>query len=315
MSSSEKVSFLKEVKNDPELKKEFLRYKNTYSLISLVSEKEDNYEGEIGFSRFLHRKKQKSVRVILYKTLVYAASVAILIGVVWTIAFRSGYYSVERITGLTNEVQVPAGQRTKLILNDGTVVWLNSGSKLIYPAVFADHQRHVELSGEAYFEVAADPQKPFSVSVEDVTVTALGTAFNILGFPEGRVQVALFEGSVRVSVPSGEEIVLSPDQKAIYQNGKIKPGTIQHQEHYLWKDGIYGFVNEPLIEIIHKLEIYYDVSINVTDVSISEYKYTGKFRQLDGVETILSILQQSYPFMIEKKGNNYILKKIKHIKN
>ena len=310
MSSSEKITFLKKVKADKELKKEFIRYRNTYSLIRLIPEKEDNREGEAGFGRFIHRKNQKHIRVILYKTLAYAASVALLIGVLWGVAYRSGYHSAEQMADMANEIQVPAGQRTKLTLSDGTIVWLNSGSKLIYPAFFTEKERHVALSGEGYFEVSANPQKPFTVSVGDVKVTALGTAFNVSGFSgTDRVQVALFEGSVKVSASSGEEIILSPDQTALYQNGKIEQGTVRHQEHYLWKDGVYGFVNEPLIDIIRKLEIYYEVSITVTDSSISEYKYTGKFRQLDGVETILSVLQKSYPFKIEKKGNNYILKK------
>ncbi len=311
MSSSERIAFLKKVKADAELKKEFIRLRNTYSLIRLMPDKDDPANGEVGFNRFMHQRKQKRVRIVLYKTLAYAASIALLVGVVWSIAFRVGHNSIEPVVAQIHEIQVPAGQRTKLTLGDGTIVWLNSKSKLTYPAHFTDNERNVQLSGEAYFEVAANPQKPFTVTVEDMKVTALGTAFNVLGFPEtGQVQVALFEGSVRLTSQSGQETLLNPNQLAFCQNGKTEVVPIQYLEYYLWKDGIYAFVNEPLIDIMRKLELYYDVSINVTDTSISKYKYTGKFRQLDGVETILSVLQKSYPFRIEKKNNsNYILKK------
>ena len=309
MSSFERVAFLKKVQADVELKKEYIHIRNTCSLMSLMPDKSDPQKGEDGFNRFMRQKKQRYVRTVLYKTLAYAASIALLAGVAWSIAFKSGARSVEVYTGYTNEIQVPAGQRTKLVLSDGTQVWLNSKSKLAYPPVFTK-ERNVRLTGEAYFEVAADPQKPFTVSVDDVKITALGTAFNVSGFPEtGQVQVALFEGSVKIAASSGQEIVLNPNQSALYRKGSIETENIRYTEQFLWKDGIYGFVNEPLINIIRKLELYYDTHISVADASILEYRYTGKFRQLDGVETILLMLQKSYPFKYEKDGNNYVLKK------
>jgi ferric-dicitrate binding protein FerR (iron transport regulator) len=309
MSSIERVVFLKKVKADVELKKEYIHIRNTCSLMNLMPDKGDHQEGEDGFKRFMRQKTQRYVRVVLYKTLAYAASIALLVGMVWSIAYKSGFSSVEMFAEQTNEIQAPAGQRTKIILSDGTLVWLNSKSKLVYPPVFMK-ERNVRLTGEAYFEVAADPQKPFTVSVDDVKVTALGTAFNVSGFSETeQVQVALFEGSVKITTASGQEIILNPNQLALYRKGSLETENIRNTEQFLWKDGIYGFVNEPLINIIRKLELYYDIHISVADSSILEYKYTGKFRQLDGVETILSMIQNSYPFKYEKNGNDYVLKK------
>ena len=309
MSSFERVAFLKKVKADVELKKEYIHIRNTCSLMRLMPEKDDHQKGEEGFNRFMQQKKQRYVRVVLYKTMAYAASIALLVGLVWSIAFRAGYHSVEMFADQTNEIEAPAGQRTKLVLSDGTLVWLNSKSKLVYPPVFMK-ERNVRLTGEAYFEVAHDPQKPFTVTVDDVKITALGTAFNVSGFPEtGQVQVALFEGSVKIATLSGQEIILNPDQLATYRKGSLETENIRYAEQFLWKDGIYGFVNEPLSNIISKLELYYDIHISVADSSILEYKYTGKFRQSDGVETILSMLQNSYPFRYEKNGSDYILKK------
>jgi len=310
MSPFERVAFLKKVKADVELKKEYIHMRNTCSLMRLMPCKDDPTVGEDGFNRFMRQKRQKRLRVILYRTLAYAASVALLVGLTWSIAFRSGYQSMEMLfAGQTNEIQVPAGQRTKIALSDGTQVWLNSKSTLAYPQVFME-ERNVQLTGEAYFEVAPNPQKPFTVTVGEVKVTALGTAFNVSGFPEtGQVQVALFEGSVKITTVAGQEIILNPDQMAVYRKGVLDTENIQYAEQFLWKDGIYGFVNEPLANIIHKLELYYDIRIEVADSSILGYKYTGKFRQLDGVETILTMLQKSYPFTCKKNGNDYILKK------
>ena len=309
MSSFERVAFLKKVKTDMELKKEYIHMRNTCSLMRLMPCEDDLKNGENGFNQFMRQKKQRHIRIILYKTMAYAASVALLVGLVWSIAFRSGYQSVEMIAGQTNEIQVPAGQRTKIVLSDGTHVWLNSKSTLAYPQVFME-ERNVRLSGEAYFEVAQNPQKPFTVTVEDVKVTALGTAFNVLGFPEtGQVQVALFEGSVKITTLAGQEIILNPDQMVVYRKGTLETENIGYSEQFLWKDGIFGFVNEPLINIIHKLELYYDIRIKIADSSILQYKYTGKFRQMDGVETILTMLQKSYPFKYKKNGDDYIIMK------
>jgi len=300
MSPFERVAFLKKVKADAELKKEYIRMRNTCSLVRLMPCADDLKNGEDGFNRFVRQKRQKRVRVILYRTLAYAASIALLVGLVWSLAFQSGYRSVETFAGTTTEIEAPAGQRTKIVLIDGTQVWLNSKSKLAYPQIFME-ERNVRLSGEAYFEVAANPQKPFTVTVDDVKITALGTAFNVTGFPEtGQVQVALFEGSVKITTSAGQEIILSPNQMATYRKGTLETENMQYAEQFLWKDGIYGFVNEPLANIIQKLERYYDIRIEVADSSILQYKYTGKFRQLDGVDVILTMLQNSYPFEYKK---------------
>ena len=99
-----------------------------------------------------------------------------------------------------NTLYTPAGQRAQLILQDGTEVWLNAKSKLIYPARFTGEKRQVEVEGEAFFKVAKDPSRPFIVSTHDVDMKVLGTQFNVYSYPEtGYVQTSLLEGSVCVS--------------------------------------------------------------------------------------------------------------------
>lgn len=310
MSSIEELNLINRIASDKEFEKEYIRYKNMRSLLHLLPLEADNQIGNKGYGRFERKRKQKEINRSLFKFLRYAAAVAILVGV--TSIFNFFYFrstnNVLQEDNL-NELFVPAGQRARVTLDDGTVVWLNSNSSLLYPSTF-DKGRSVKLTGEAFFEVVTDPQKPFNVFADNLIVTALGTTFNVSNYPDSNIQVALFEGSVKViNQLGGDTNFLKPNQILTKEKEKIWVDTIKQQKNFLWKDGIYSFENEPLYSIIKKLERYYDAKIEIKDQTISEYKYTGKFRQLDGVETILSEFQKSYSFSIEKNGNKYVLSK------
>ena len=142
----------------------------------------------------------------------------------------------------------------------------------------------------------------------------LGTQFNVYSYPEaGYVQTSLLEGSVRVSFSGkdSEGILLKPDQQVTVSNGKMKVEKIRLQDHFLWRDGIYAFENEPLIDILKKMELYYDVKIIIEDTSLFKETYTGKFRQRDSLDDVFRVLQQIRKFKVEKdiERNTVTLKK------
>ncbi|MDR1155041.1 MAG: DUF4974 domain-containing protein [Bacteroidales bacterium] len=304
MHHAERIDFLRDVDSDKELKKLFINMQNTDALMHIVSEKKDEYHGKTAYRQFKQITRRKTVRRVLLNSVAYAASIALLVVATWYFAVNSG--ASARMT----EVYAPAGQRARLTLDDGSVVWLNARSTLTYPSVFSGN-RHVALSGEAFFEVAANPDKPFTVTAQGVNITALGTRFNVSSYPENdRVQASLIEGSVKVWDDSGQELVLQPSQQAHYHNHRLLLEPIEHSDYFLWTKGVYSFVNEPLTSIIQKLERYYDVKIEVADASVLDYEFTGKFRQQDGVDMILRIIQRIHPFKIERKEDMIVLRKI-----
>jgi ferric-dicitrate binding protein FerR (iron transport regulator) len=307
MSRTESSEFLKQVESDNALKQDFIKYQNTCALLHLLPQKKDVAGGKAGYIRFLRMTRQRNIRRLFIKATACAASVALLIAVTW---FVSSRYTNQSVAAITSEVFVPSGQRARLTLDDGTVVWLNARSTLNYPAAFVGNERKVSLSGEAFFEVSHDPRKPFTVSVHDLNVTVLGTKFNVSAYEkDGEIQIALIEGSVKVRNNLGEERILSANQQLSYVHKKMTVVPVEYSDHFLWKDGIYSFHNEPFANIIEKLQRYYDIRIEVEDLPILDFEYTGKFRQQDGVDMILRILQITHPFKIERNGDIIILRK------
>lgn len=311
LSSTERVQFLHEVDSNETLKKQFVEYQNLYALLNLSPQIENRKIGKQKYDRFVHQKQNRILRNLWLGRISYAA--AILILVVSSSLLTLWYTQNEEVVFVANEMNTlytPAGQRACLVLQDGTEVWLNAKSKLVYPAQFTGEERRVKVEGEAFFNVAKDSVKPFIVSAMDVDMKVLGTQFNVYCYPDvGYVETSLLEGSVRVffSGKEKEGILLKPDQQVTAANGKMVVKPIRLNEHFLWRDGVYAFENEPLIDILKKLELYYDVKIVVEDTTMFNETYTGKFRQRDSLDDIFKILQQIRSFKFCKDTENNII--------
>lgn len=304
-SEEERLSLFCDVEANEELKKEFVEYQNLYALLNLGSQIQDKTIGRQKYDRFMLQKQRTTMWNRWTFRIGYAA--AILILVVSTSLLTYWYVQLGQAELLSenvmNTLYTPAGQRAQLVLSDGTEVWLNAKSKLIYPARFTDEIRKVSIEGEAFFKVAKDPLRPFIVSAHNVDMRVLGTQFNVCNYPSsGYVQTSLLEGSVRVFFrdKESEDVILKPNQQVTAFNGTMRVEPIRLKEHFLWRDGIYAFENEPLIEILKKLELYYDVKIIVKNESLFNDTYTGKFRQRDSLDDVFRILQQIRQFRVEK---------------
>ena len=218
----------------------------------------------------------------------------------------------QELIAFQQELVVPPGQRAELTLPDGTKVWLNAGSKLSYPSFF-EKERKVFLSGEGFFDVAKNEKVPFIVSTGTIDVKALGTQFNVFCYlGSDYTGVYLQQGSVKAYFPSleSEGVVLSPEQYLV-QKGKRLELSTKDPDELLWRQGIYTFKRQKLGSIIKKLELYYDVKIIVKDPEILNYEYVGKFRQRDGVQEILRLIQRIHKFNIKKDDelNQIVLSK------
>jgi transmembrane sensor len=298
LSVNERVELLKLMENDDVLKQEFIRFRNLLAITHLSTQSINRGEGEQNFHSFFQRIKRNAQREIISNLFKYAAVAVILIAsTVW----GTLYFSESETKTNLNTLYVPAGQRAQLTLQDGTQVWLNAQSTLKYPSNFSKKRREVEVIGEAFFDVTKDTKRPFIVSTQHIDMQVLGTQFNVYSYPEtGYIQTDLVEGSLMVYDEQTPEanVTLKSNEQVIVKDGKMVIGEIQNPDYFRWKEGIYTFENERLLDIIEKLQLYYDVEIIVKDPEIFNVRYTGKFRQRDGIDEILRIIQKIQDFNV-----------------
>lgn len=307
LSGPERLKLLREVEADPILRTQFVEYQNMQTLLNLSFLEEDRETGLSNYYQFDRLKKRRQSNRFILRMMQYAAVVALLI---ISSCFGTAYYIESRSVMASNSLYVPAGQRACLTLQDGTEVWLNARSTLVYPSQFKGAERKVSVTGEAFFKVAKDARMPFVVSTGDLKMKVLGTQFNVCAYPgTDFIETSLIEGSVKVYNDGAEEkgVILKSNEKIIFKDGQMTVGQITFPSHFLWKEGIICFENENLINLIRKLEIYYDVSIVVKNPTLSGEYYTGKFRQRDGIESILRVIQQIHKFNIKKDADKNII--------
>jgi len=202
----------------------------------------------------------------------------------------------------TQTIEVPQGQRVNLKLSDGTKVTLNSNTKLHFPSNFSGNKRTVVLDGEGFFEVAHNKNKPFHVLTAKYDIKVLGTTFNVLAYNNSDIfETSLLEGSVCIEdKKTTDNLQLKPKQRVSLISGKLTTTNFETDDDFLWRNGIYVFKNEPLTTVFKKLEQYYQVSIEVKSKMISSYKCTGKFRQKEGIEHIIKVLQNANDFSYKR---------------
>jgi ferric-dicitrate binding protein FerR (iron transport regulator) len=305
MDIHERIDFLRKLESDEELQAEYSRYQAIDLLLALSGDAGNGLESVRSYSAFARRMKQKTLYRYVLRAAGYAAAVLLL---VLPVHFYHIHHDPKPFVAASEvSLFVPAGQRLCLTLSDGTIVWLNARSRLVYPAAFTGSERRVSIEGEAYFEVAKNEDMPFIVSLQDVEVKVLGTDFNIYNYPgEDPVRVSLLEGSLLVYDKSSpdQSMTLRPREEAVFRNHRMIRESIPDNDPFLWKDGIYSFEEETLGHIFRKLELYYDITIEVGNPAILEWKYTVKFRQRDGIDEILRLLSRVHPFRIRKDHEN-----------
>lgn len=269
----------------------------------------------------------------------YAASIVVLFGVSILV-----YFILKPASSMVlakNELSVPYGSRSVLSLPDGTKLWINSGSKVSYGIDFGKNNRNVNLIGEAYFEVAKNPNLPFIVHAANVKIKAIGTAFNVKAYPEEkRVETTLVHGLVEVEKDGQtDRIYLKPNQKIILastlqDNTAVgKSGNSDHQQNNSssneisnrterlmpkidteketsWKEGKLIFDREPLSALVIRLERRYDVHFTFGNEELKNYVYTGTFNDVS-LEQIMEAMYYSSPidYVIKEKEVKIMKKK------
>lgn len=191
-----------------------------------------------------------------------------------------------------NKLVVPYGKRATLTLADGTKVWLNSGTELIFPGEFTGPTRDISVSGEIYLEVAKNAERPFRVHTDKLDVRVLGTKFNVSAYADDpQCAVVLVAGKVAVETGGGESVEMAPSQMTTYDPlGGITRSEVDVEEYISWKDNVLLFQRATIAEILQKIGRYYNVSFNINDKTLSEQTCTGKLYLASNIDDIMLAL-------------------------
>lgn len=301
--------------------------------------------GEDAYLLHLHRMKDKNIpfgetpgnTVLISKKKVikwyWAAAALFLITtglIAFGILFNKENTKSLAATSEVNEVTTHPGSKSKVQLPDGSVVWLNAGSRLTYKKDYGQQRREVILTGEGYFDVVKKEGMPFLIHTSSISIKVLGTAFNVKAYPDDRqTETSLIRGSIEVTIKNrpDNKIILSPNEKLIVENESfiikknefnktaqpaISISTLRHNPvdstvaETQWVVNKLVFNNESFAEVAVKMERWYDVEIELNDPQLLQKRLTGNFEK-ETIEQALEALKISIPFKHEQTGSKIII--------
>lgn len=245
--------------------------------------------------------------------------------------------SAVQVSTAENEIVAQKGTRSKLLLPDGTQVWLNADSKLNYSNAFNDTLREVVLEGEAYFDVVKDPRRPFIVHTSGINIRVLGTAFTVRSYPQDpTIEATLFRGAIEVEKrnhPQSSRIQLKPNEKLVYNKSAensytlnqsdfnketavtpvAKPESItisripvlnadSNRAETSWMYGKLIFEGENFTQLAPKMERWFNIKMHVNDDRVATFRFTGVFTD-ENIGDALHALQLTAPFSYTIKEN------------
>lgn len=244
--------------------------------------------------RYNNRKHQPISRRHWFR---YAAVAAIL-----TIGLIIGGLVAKMVFQVPSEkfvFETPRGEKSMVKLPDGSEVWLNANSRLVYNS-FSKHRREVELTGEAFFKVIHNENAPFYVKTNQCVIEDLGTEFNVMAYDDfGRKEVTLLNGKVNVKMKKGQQ-ELKPGQTLILKNNQFEVAEVDAEEASSWVYNKFNFHNIPLSELMQRLENWYDVDITLENNLGKDYNFSGTFKNEETIWQVLDAIKVYSPIEYEK---------------
>jgi len=217
-------------------------------------------------------------------------------------------YNADSVTASKmNMLETPRGGEYRVALSDGSVVMLNAGSKLSFPTGFRGAERKVALEGEAFFEVAKNPDMPFIVNVDGNSIRVLGTKFNVSSYKEDNgVTATLLEGSILFSDKTNQHVKLKPNQQVISQPGKLTLTDVEAAEYLAWTRGDFLFNDMPISAVMQKLGRWYNVDADLQ--SLPDKNLYLKISRSANITDVLKLLSKATNLDFELDGNKVLLK-------
>ena len=245
----------------------------------------------------------------VWKYLSFAGSIALLVFIY--------FYIMERkpTDGLVYyETTAVPDSKTKITLPDSSVVWLNANASLRYPREFAKETRKVSVSGEAFFEVRKDTKRPFIVQTNEIRIQVLGTTFNVEAEPEAdKTKITLLTGKIALfnthNLSETADRILSPGERAVFykSDNSLLVSRIRTESSTSWVTGLFTFRDNSLEEIAQELQRAFHVKIHIENEVLRKQTFNADFTEKETLDEILSILQISARYKIEKcKGEIYL---------
>lgn len=283
---------------------------------SAVADDTQQYDVDQAFERFrkrtgLDQSGRQSYK--WYRTWSVAAVAIVLLGLITVTAYWQGSRQIQsNFSDIV--VEAPLGSKTKLTLPDGSTVWLNAGSKMVYSQGFGVSDRRLVFQGEGYFEVEKNDEMPFLVQTHDVNVTVVGTKFNFRNYPEDEEAVVeLLEGKVALENQLKEEAVryLSPNEKMVLHKatGEMDITSTKVKEATLWTENILLFDEDLLPDIVRELERSYHVQIEIENEDLKQTRFYGQFNQLEqNIYDVLDMLSETGKLKYHEEGKVIYLK-------
>lgn len=209
-----------------------------------------------------------------------------------------------------NTLQTPKGGEYTVTLSDGTRVYLNAASKMKYPVMFDEEKREVFLSGEAYFEVTKDTNRPFYVITDAMRVKVYGTEFNVNTYSMQGIQTVLVSGKVGVrGKNSKEEYIMQPSQLAEFSETGVFKGIreVNPVTYTAWRNGRFVFEDEGLEEILNRLSRWYNVDVFYSNEKVKEYHFTGHMEKYENMEVILRAISKMVGVHFTVQGKTIVV--------
>ncbi|NQY67009.1 MAG: FecR family protein [Flavobacteriales bacterium] len=310
-ASEEEILELKRlIDSDENIKQSYL---NMLAVVELSEAKvaQENINIDVKFQEFLKERKEEdqeeAIPVIpLWSNLLKVAAILILASGLWYISSKN--------SDQPNVVVEASEEQTERALADGSLIILNKNSTISYPQKFKDNLRLVALTGEAYFEVESDPERPFIIEVGTTRVQVMGTKFNVNGYNEDSVVVTVVEGSVLVYTEgkdvdsfSKKDYITEGYKGSVIQDASSSKKELNDNLNFLfWYDGKLRFQEEPLLSVINKLNKEWNTNFILESAGLNNCPLTTTFTQ-SSIEYIIELISLTLDVSIESNTDGQII--------
>lgn len=304
LPSEEETELIEWIKYNEENRNYFLRIKESLNPQEMEHPFLQSSYNELKGRLFINQQFRTQISNQIRRVQLSFSRIAAMLVVALIAGFSIAYFFVgsnaKKSEIVWFETKVPRGEKSQLILPDGSKVWVNSESSISYPSNFMEGDRKLILTGEAYFEVSKQHGEPFTVETADYKIRVLGTKFNIMAYPDfDRTETSLIEGKIEI-LEGTQAIPVLPGQIFTYSENQISIKEDNTKQTARWKDDVFDFDKITFRELVTRLERWYDVDIEIKNPELNKIIYSGVFKNEETIYQVLNTFQMTLPIRYER---------------